>query len=233
MVGKGTKKARTDAARGGAFQHGDTPARPPMNLPLPFRRRLSRRLVRAARDTGNSATMPIGELVATLGDRSFGWCLVLFSLINMLPMPIGSNMVTSIPVILLTAQMALGLEKVWLPEFVTRRAVGRKGFQKLVLRLGPVIRPVERMVRPRYPFVFAPRVERALGIFLLLVALALFAPIPFSGYIPAAALCLTGIGLVERDGLITLAGVGLGVLAIVVTIVVGGMLILGAEALAR
>ncbi len=202
-----------------------------INLPTPFRRRLSRRLVRAARDPARSADMSLGELMETLGDRSFGWCILLFALINMLPMPVGSNMVTSIPVILLTAQMALGLEQVRLPAFVLRTRVGRKRFQKLVLWLGPVIRPIERIVRPRLAYVFAPQAERALGYFLFLVALALFAPIPLSGYIPASALCLAGIGLVERDGLVTLAGAALGLVSIAVTVVVGAMLFLGAEAL--
>jgi hypothetical protein len=191
-------------------------------------------LVRAAaRDRGTAEDMSLGELIETLGDRSFGWCILLFGLINMLPMPVGSNMVTSIPVILLTGQMALGLERVHLPRFVLRRRVGRKRFQKLVLWLGPVIRPVERLVRPRMPQVFAYRSERALGCFLFVVALALFAPIPLSGYIPAAALCLAAIGLVERDGLVTLAGAGLGLVAIAVTVVVGVMIVLGAEALAN
>jgi hypothetical protein len=209
-------------------------ALPVINLPTPLRRRLSRRLVRAAaRDRGTAEDMSLGELIETLGDRSFGWCILLFGLINMLPMPVGSNMVTSIPVILLTGQMALGLDRVHLPRFVLRRRVGRKRFQKLVLWLGPVIRPVERLVRPRMPQVFAYRSERILGCFLFVVALALFAPIPLSGYIPAAALCLAAIGLVERDGLVTLAGAGLGLVAIAVTVVVGVMIVLGAEALAN
>ena len=202
-----------------------------IDLRRPFRRQLSRKLVRAAREAGDRDDMAIGDLVETLGDRSFGWCILLFGLINMLPMPVGSNMITAIPVVLLTGQMALGMERVHLPGFVLRARVGRKRFQKLVLWLGPVIRPVERMVRARHSYVFAPRAERALGCFLFLVALALFAPIPFSGYIPAAALCLAAIGLVERDGLVTLGGVVLGVVAIGVTVVVGGMLVLGAEAL--
>lgn len=206
---------------------------PLINLPKPLQRRLSRRLVRAAHDPGRRADMTIGELTQTLGDRSFGWCIVLFSLLNMIPIPIGSNMITSIPVILVTGQMALGLQQVWLPGFLTRRAISRKGFQKLVLRIGPLIRPVERIVRPRHLWVFLPRPERALGIFLLLVALALFLPIPFGAYLPAAALLITGVGIVERDGLVVLGGVALGVVAIAVIAGVGILILAGAEALVR
>jgi hypothetical protein len=66
-----------------------------------------------------------------------------------------------------------------------------------------------------------------------LVGLALFAPIPFSGYMPALAIALAGIGLIERDGIVALAGATLGAVAIGVTAGLGAMFFLGAEALVR
>lgn len=196
-----------------------------------FRRGLSRRLVRAARDPDRRPDMSLGDLIHGLGDRSFGWCIVLFALISMLPMPIGSTMITSIPLILLTGQMALGLPQVWLPGWVMRRQVSRKRFQRRVLWFGPLIRPIERIVRPRYGAIFTPRVERGLGVFLLFVAVALFAPIPLSSYLPAIALLLAGIGLVERDGAVVVAALGLGLVAIVVTAGVTVALLMGVDAL--
>lgn len=197
----------------------------------PIRRRFSWRLVRAARDPGLKPDMSVAELVFELGDRSFGWCIVIFTLFNMLPMPIGSTMILAIPVIMVTAQLAAGMPLVWLPGFVMKRRFSRKRFQRLVLKLGPVIRPVERLAKQRHHYMFTSRAERALGVMLCLVAMALFVPIPFSAYLPATALLLAGIGLVERDGLIVWWGVGLGIVAIVVTLVVGILLLTGAEAL--
>ncbi|HPG21192.1 MAG TPA: exopolysaccharide biosynthesis protein [Amaricoccus sp.] len=196
-----------------------------------IRRGLSRRLVRAARDPERRPDMSLGELIRGLGDRSFGWCIVLFALISMLPMPIGSNMITAIPLILLTGQMALGLPQVWLPDWVMRRRISRKRFQRRVLWLGPLIRPIERIVRARYAAMFTPRAERGLGVFLLLVAIALFAPIPLSSYLPATALLLAGIGLVERDGAVVVAALVLGMVAILVTASVTAALLMGVDAL--
>ena len=202
-----------------------------IDLPEPLRRRLSRRLVRAARDPRDRADqMTIGALLDSLGERSFGWCLLIFSLLNLLPVPVGTNMITSIPLIVLTAQMALGYDQVRLPGFIARRGIGRRRFQKLVLWLGPLIRPVERIVRPRLPFILAPRAERLLGGFLFVVAVALFVPLPLISYLPAAALCLAGIGLVERDGLVTLAAVALGVVAVIAVLAAGAALIAGVDA---
>jgi hypothetical protein len=202
-----------------------------IELGNPFRRRLSRRLVRAARDPGRQPDMTVGELVASLGDRSFGWGIVVFGLVNLLPLPPGATMLTAIPLILVTGQMALGLRQLWLPRVVMRRPLRRRDFQRRVLWLGPLIRPIERLVRPRHAYVFAPRAERALGVLLVAVALSLAVPIPISTYLPAVALFIAGVGLVERDGLVTLAGAALGIVAIVVTAAVVSVIVAGADAM--
>jgi hypothetical protein len=204
-----------------------------IDLGNPFRRRLSRRLVRAARGPRREPDMTVGELVASLGDRSFGWCIVIFALVNLLPLPPGTSMLTAIPLILVTGQMALGLRQLWLPALLMRRAITRRRFQRQVLWLGPVIRPIERLVRPRHLYVFAPRAERLLGALLFAVALALSVPIPLSAYLPAAALFVAGIGLVERDGLVALGGAALGAVAIAVTVTVVALVVAGADAAAH
>jgi hypothetical protein len=202
-------------------------------MPDPIRRRMSRTLIRAAGRRAETDLVSIGELIAGLGDRSFGWSILLFALVNLIPMPIGTNMITALPLILLTGQMAAGFEYVRLPRFITRRGINRRGFQRVVLRLEPVIRPIEKIVHTRHVWLFRPKNERMVGLLLLAVSLALFVPIPLSGFIPAIALFVTSFGLVERDGIVTLSGIALGIISIIITLVVGGMLIVGAQALAQ
>jgi hypothetical protein len=202
-----------------------------IDSPPERRRRLSRRLFRAAGPRNGAPDTTLGAVLAGLGDRSFGWLILVFSLVNLLPMPIGGTLITAIPLVIVTLQMALGLHSVRLPGRLTRWPVNRKAFQKRVLWLGPVIRQIERVVRRRVEFVFAPQAERLLGIWLLCVSIVLFLPIPLSGYLPAFALFLSGVGLVERDGLVTLVGAGLGLVAMVVTAGVVATVIIGAHSL--
>ena len=194
---------------------------------------MSRTLFRAAGRRAKTESLYLGALIAGLGDRSFGWSILLFALVNLIPMPIGTNMITALPLILLTGQMAAGFDHVRLPKFITRRGINRRGFQRVVLRLEPVIRPIEKIVRTRQLWVFRPKNEQLIGLLLLAVSLALFVPIPLSGFIPAIALFVTSFGLVERDGIVTLAGIVLGVISIIITLAVGGMLVVGAQALAQ
>ena len=127
--------------------------------------------------------------------------------------------------------MALGMERVRLPEIVMRRTFNRRSFQKLVLRLGPLMRPIERMTGLRLPMMFSATQERLLGVFLLVVSLVLFLPVPVATWLLAISLLISGVGLVERDGPITFAGVLLGCLSIAATVAIGIMVLHGAEAI--
>jgi hypothetical protein len=75
----------------------------------------------------------------------------------------------------------------------------------------PAFRRLERFSRPRMAFLDTPIAMRLMGLVLLVLALGLlFAP-PFVGQIPLGlAVCLVGLGLVERDGLVVLGGVAIG-----------------------
>jgi hypothetical protein len=200
------------------------------------RKTVSRLLFRAAGRPAESRpadddTVTVGTMIVALGDRSFGWTMLLFALVNMVPMPIGSTLITAVPLMLLSGQMALGFRHIRLPEFVSRISVGRRRFKSLVLRLKPALRRIERVVRPRLLWLFSRRNERLVGAVLFAVACALFIPLPGSGFIPATALLISSIGLVERDGLVLSGGLVLGAVSIVITIAVAGAVIAGFEAL--
>ena len=91
-------------------------------------------------------------------------------------------------------------------------------------------RRIERIIKPRQLWVFSPKYERLTGLALVLVALALFLPLPLSGWFPAISLLVCSFGMVERDGLVVLLGLGLGAMSILITILVGVTVVLGAEA---
>lgn len=158
----------------------------------------------------------IGELVGQLGDLSFGWCLLIFSLLNLLPLPLGANMITSLPLIVVAMQMTAGLPGVRLPRRFAAKPLPRVGLRRGVARLRPVFRFLERLTRPRYGFILAPVYRRPIGFAILTLAAALFLPIPLSGWGPALSILVISFGLVERDGGIVIGGLVLGVLSLLV-----------------
>ncbi|SFP16088.1 exopolysaccharide biosynthesis protein [Tranquillimonas alkanivorans] len=189
---------------------------------------ISRSLVRAARRPPGVETVAVGHIIERLGERSFGWLLAFFSIITFLPLPPGASLITGIPLLLITAQLALGFPYVRLPKFITRRRLKIDKFRRAVVRARAVTRQIEKVIKPRTPWIFAARNERPLGVALFCIAFALFLPVPFTGWFPAVSILIVGLGFIERDGLAVLTGLGLGAASVALTVTL--LAVLGAGA---
>ncbi len=188
---------------------------------------MSRLLLAAVYLRKGAEQVEVREIVAKLGDRSFGWVLLLFAVINVLPWPPGATLVTAIPLVLITAQIALGRDAVYVPDFIARRTVSRATFSRAVLRMRPLFRLLEATTRRRHVWLFKPRNERLVGIALLVIAVVQFIPIPFSGWFPGFSILIASVGIIERDGRVLLVGLGLGVFAILLTAAVIALAVSG------
>jgi hypothetical protein len=195
------------------------------------RRPVSRMLFHVAGNKTDPEDISIGAMILGLGDRSFGWTMLVFALVNMVPAPIGSTLILGIPLMIITAQMALGHHHIVLPQFISHRRVGRRRFKKVIMRMKPLLRPIERVVRPRMVWLFSRRNEQLYGVVLFVVAFCLFLPLPGSGFIPATALMVSSVGLIERDGVVLMAGLGIGVVSMIVTFIVAGAIVTGLMAI--
>ncbi|MCX2721438.1 exopolysaccharide biosynthesis protein [Roseibium salinum] len=184
--------------------------RPSLSLPL----------LRTSRDQHRAGSLTLGNLLSALGEASFGWAIVVFSILTLLPLPPGSSLVTGLPLLVTTAQMMLGFPHMKLPGPLARLRLDHAKLRRTVLRMRPVTRRLERILHPRYQYIFAARNERSLGALLFVIAFVLFLPVPLSGWFPAMALFISGVGVVERDGLVTLLGLGLGAASILLTITI-------------
>jgi hypothetical protein len=129
---------------------------------------------------------------------------------------LGTSAVLGLPLVLLAAQFLYGRKTPWLPRIVAERSIARTEFIALLARVNPVLRRVERILRPRLGVLVSPAAERVLGIVLLGLSLILFLPIPFGNMLPAAAICLMSLALVEHDGLIVVLGALLGTVAVLI-----------------
>lgn len=178
---------------------------------------LSMPIIRQSREQHRAGTLTLGSLLMGLGERSFGWAIVVFSVITLLPLPPGSSLITALPVLVTTAQMVLGFPHVRLPGPLARLRLDHQKLRRTVLRLRPVTRRLERTLRPRLKVLFAPRHERLLGLALFIVAFTLFLPVPGSGWFPAISLFIVGVGLVEEDGLVATFGLISGALSVLLT----------------
>jgi len=170
----------------------------------PSGRPLSDVLFEIASDT-TRPRISIGQLLRALDDRALAALLLIFALPNAIPMPPGTSSVLGTPLIFLTAQLALGLSP-WLPQFIAKRSVARTDFAAVVVRLAPWLARAERLLKPRLLWITSPVGERVIGLVCLLLAVILVLPIPFGNMLPAAAISLMALGVLERDGVWVIAG---------------------------
>jgi hypothetical protein len=91
---------------------------------------------------------------------------------------------------------------------------------------------VERFAKPRLSVFADARSRRIVGIVGLVLGLALLLPIPIIGNIPLGIpICILGLGLVERDGAVILAGYVATSLGLLITAGLGYLIFQGALAI--
>jgi hypothetical protein len=168
-----------------------------------------------AGETGPRITL--GALRDALGDRGFGVLLFIFALPNLVPVNIPLlSAVLGAPLVLLAAQLSYGRHKPWFPGWLTHQSFSRQGFAAIVTRALPHLERAERLLRPRLTFLVSWTGERLIGIAILILALVLTLPIPFANWLPAFAIAMIGLAIVEKDGVAVLAGLTVGVVSLVV-----------------
>lgn len=154
----------------------------------------------------------ISDLLVALGDRATGALMFIFAFPNVLPTPPGTSSILGAPLVFLAAQLMLGRAP-WLPAFVGNRSMARSDFSSLVKRIVPWLQRAESLLRPRLATLSLPPMEHLVGFLSLLLAVLLVLPIPFGNVLPALAISLLALGVLERDGVWVLAGLAVAVAA--------------------
>nr|MCU0789539.1 exopolysaccharide biosynthesis protein [Nitratireductor sp.] len=110
-------------------------------------------------------------------------------------------------------QLVIGYRKPLLPRKIRFRELRIGTFRNIVSRIEPLIIRFERVARPRLWLLPQRVAEQLIGGISLLMGLMLVLPIPFGNFPPALAVIVMCLGLGERDGVWTGAGILLSILA--------------------
>lgn len=158
------------------------------------------------RDLADRDSVSIGEIVDVFGTRAFGALLFIFALPNLLPLPPGSSTILGAPLLLLTPQVAFGVDAPWLPKAVDARRISGADLGRVFGRLLPWVERFEKISRPRIAPVFNPFGQRMIGAICSVLAFVLILPIPLGNLLPALTIGIFGFSLFQRDGLFAVAG---------------------------
>lgn len=167
-------------------------------------RKLSVILEEMSADTSRER-VSLAELKDAMEGRAFGALLLIFAFPNILPSPPGLAGILGLPLLFLSFQMMAGRAP-WLPDFIGRRSMPRETFAAVFTRATPWIARAERLLQHRLSALTWGVAQQVLGLVCLVLTLLLMLPIPFGNMAPSIAICLIGLGVLERDGVWVLAG---------------------------
>lgn len=153
----------------------------------------------------------VATIVGTLQDRAYALLVVLLGLPNCLPMPPPIPLVCGLVLAFVAVQMLAGRATPWLPQALLSKSIGQTELARAISRALPALTRLELISRPRLTVLGGAAAIPILGLLILVLALGLVVAAPFIGQIPLGlAVCLVGLGLVERDGLFIIAGALIG-----------------------
>ncbi|MEM7554014.1 MAG: exopolysaccharide biosynthesis protein [Cyanobacteria bacterium P01_A01_bin.84] len=188
--------------------------------------KLSKELNQFFFEEERSSHVSLDAILRIAGESIFGFLFVVLSLPSALPIPApGYSIPFGVLMLILAGQLIIGREKPWLPKKMASYPIKLEMVQGFLKGGLPWLRKIEGITRPRLPFVcktFAGKI--IIGLAIALMSILMMIPIPGTNTVPAIGIFVTGFGLLEDDGAISLGGLGLclAVILAVVAFVWGG-----------
>ncbi len=166
-------------------------------------------LSRLAKEPGER--LSVGTILSVLGDRSFAVLVVFLGLPNCIPMPPPIPTVSALLLLSVAVQFFIGRSAPYLPQKLLTKSVATADVARAVKRALPTMLFLERWSQSRLQWL-SPRWSGVMiGTLLLILALCVLLAAPIIGQIPfGLAICLIGLGLVERDGILVVIGTVIG-----------------------
>jgi hypothetical protein len=146
-------------------------------------------------------TVTLGWLLRHLRRRSFGIILLLLGLLACLP---GVSGVVGVLIAIPAYQMIVARSGPVFPRFFASRRFNKQRLAAVLAWAIPVLRFLERVIRPRWHTPFETT-KRVVGGAVLLVGVLLFVPVPLSNIPPALTIVLLAIAYLEEDGVLLCA----------------------------
>jgi hypothetical protein len=152
----------------------------------------------------------LGVIVDRLDERAFGLLLLLLALPCTPPFVYLLPQIVAVPMLALAAQMAAGRQSPWFPQAIRARRLQLKEFGKVLDFSEKYVRWFETIARPRLPSVTGRAGARVAGALMLIPALSVLAPFPGTNTVPGIGIAVTALGLIQRDGLLVILGLFIG-----------------------
>lgn len=195
---------------------------------------LDEALTRAAASI-DKETVTLGELLELVGEQGLLLLCVILVIPFLFPVSIpGISTVFGILIILIGFGITINRVP-WLPGALIRRELKREQLLPVFERGADFVNRLQRWMRPRLERLTAgARINRVHGAALMFGGVLLLMPlsiIPFSNTLPAVAILLLAVGMLQRDGIFVIVGYLFNLLTTLYFGALGMAAVLGGQAL--
>jgi hypothetical protein len=163
-------------------------------------------------DVGGKATkrITLGRITRAINHKGFGMLLLAPTGVLMLPtgaVP-GVPIVCALFITVISVQILLGRENVWLPRWMRRLSLSKKRFNKTIRDAKPYAKKIDGIVQARFSLLTSDLAHKIAA----LICIALCVPLAFIGFIPFLPMLLSlpilffALGMCVKDGFLILCG---------------------------
>ena len=170
--------------------------------------KLSVELNRYFFEESRAEKVTLSEILTLAGERVFGFLFVILALPSALPVPApGYSIPFGIAMFFLAVQLIIGRDRPWLPAKIMNGSMSLNNVQGFIKKGNFWLRKIEALTKPRFSYLCTSIVGRVvIGIAIALMSISMMIPIPGTNTLPAIGIFVTGFGLIEDDGVISLFG---------------------------
>lgn len=161
----------------------------------------------------------VERIVREMGAGSLAVLMFLFALPPGLPIPAtGIGTVLGWPVLFASVQLLMGRNALWLPVWIAKKRINMSIIRKAIRYILPLMKKFEHVIKPRMLLLSTGPGRRLFGLACVICSLSVLLPLPLTNTIPSAGIAVMALGLLERDGLIMLCGMVIGLLGCTVAV---------------
>lgn len=163
-------------------------------------------LLASLTESTSGQDVTVHDMLNAVGRRSYGPILLLLGFIAISPLtiPPGTSWLVALFILLIAGQILLGRAFPWVPKRILDMSFPRSALVKGIEQARKYARPVDKVLKPRLPFLSHPPFIGLFALVCIAAALLMFplGLIPFGPVLPSLAVLLFGLGLTARDGVV-------------------------------
>lgn len=181
---------------------------------------MARRLRQASDADPADLRLSLRELVQLHGDGSGAVLLMLMALLSTLPVA-GAGTVLSLGIFALAWAWLRGRDSLALPERLAALQLNATWTRRCLHSLAWTYERAEGWLRPRWTALCHARTRSGWALWIALMALLIFLPLPLGNVLPGTSLMLLSLGWLFKDGLALLLSAATGMAGVGYAISVG------------